>query len=135
MQKEWLVKTLGMDHATRFWMVLGPRPLKPSPPPAGFRFFPHCFVRKKIGDTWGYPKSGKSMRHNPLELVVVPLVAMGSFFSEKSSCRLRKSYDHFVMLDGQLAASSPIQRLPLPEKGGIGFRAMFNIGNFNEHFV
>lgn len=45
---------------------------------------------------------------------------------------VKKSYDHFVMLDGQLAASSPIQRLPLPEKGVIGFRAMFNIGNFNE---
>lgn len=73
------------------------------------------------------------MRHNPLELVVVPLVAMGIFFQRNPA--VRKSYDHFVMLDGQLAASSPIQRLPLPEKGVIGFRAMFNIGNFNEHFV
>ena len=75
------------------------------------------------------------MRQNVLESGVLPLVALGSLLSEKSTCRLRKSYDHFVMLDGQLAASSPIQRLPLPEKGVIGFRAMFNIGNFNERFV
>eukprot|EP00438_Fugacium_kawagutii_P020288 Skav206928 [mRNA] locus=scaffold1731:107996:116206:- [translate_table: standard] len=47
----------------------------------------------------------------------------------------RKSYSQFVLLDDELAATCRLQRLPLPEKSVIGFRQMFNIGNFNESLV
>lgn len=50
-------------------------------------------------------------------------------------CLPRKSYDHFVLLDNELATTCQLQRMPLPEKGMFGFRQMFNIGNFNERLA
>ncbi|CAE7247351.1 ttn-1 [Symbiodinium natans] len=45
--------------------------------------------------------------------------------------QVKKTYHEFLHLDAMLS-TSPFARPPLPEQGTFGFRAMFNIGDFNQ---